>query len=216
MSHAYFSVALISSIDSQLSRIDTDSLPMQTQMELLVDELEAKGKFQDKDEMYLDVTAWPGLSFDSDDNVIKIWWRDHFWLQQTKGNVNFRWLPKMLRELSLTGTDFEGTVDLGNLPEPMESLYLQRNSLSGTIEFEKLSEKFLNVVLHSNKFSGTLNLSNIPPRIHYLCLHKNLFEGDVIIGVIPECLIELQIGDNKLEKVLNTDGRPFFHPRVRH
>ena len=206
-------IATLSAADPHLSRLDLDSLPLQTQMELLVESLEGKTKFQDSEGGYFDVSSWIGVNF-YENAIVKIGWRDSFWGGHVHGSLDLRWLPPTVRDVSITGTKMQGTVDMQNLPKNIEHLYLQRNALSGTIDLSNISDKFFNLVLHTNRFSGTLDLSALPPYIRYLCLQANEFHGDVRIGPFPKSLVSLRLEKNKLGAVTDGDGERIDDPRL--
>ena len=198
-------IAFVSTAEGFLSRLDLDSMPVQTQMELLVDGLQGKTKFQDADGGYLDITSWGGVDFHGE-TIVEICWRDSFWNGQVHGSIDFQWLPSTVKDVSITGTKFNGTLDMRGLPKNIEHLYLQRNALSGTLDLCNLSNKFFNLVLHTNLFSGTLELTALPPYIRYLCLQANQFHGDVKIGVLPRSLVNLRLEGNKFETVTDRNG----------
>ena len=181
-------------------------------MELLIEETELRDHFIDADGMYRVIQEWGGLEFDTDGEIMRIFWQ--YCYAHASGTVALHWLPSTIQEFHLTGTSIEGTVDLQNLPDSMEDLYLQRNSLSGTIDLSAVSSKFKCLVLHNNKFCGTIDLRIILPSMEYLCIENNLLEGDVLIGVLPRSLCQLRMNKNKFGTITDRNGRIVDDARV--
>ena len=165
----FFTMIAVFALDDHLSRADFFAMPQQTLMEMMIEDIPEKNRYQDNDGGYRDIEDWDGLQFTSDGKVRMIQWRDYMGSNfPAGGTIYLKWLPKTVDEFAVTGSNLEGTVDLAIIPEVMKRLYLQRNLLSGTIDLTCLPDSMTTLILHGNQFTGTISLTKLPPKMLYL------------------------------------------------
>ena len=78
----------------------------------------------------------------------------------------------------------------------------------------KLPESLITLDLRRNKFVGSLDLQSLPLNMGFLFLSGNKFGGVVRVVVRESLLINLV--NNQIEKVVDTNGHTVIHENVEY
>jgi len=223
-------IVLIATIDSSnLGRINKASLPQQTLMEILTQELSGNGFFQEVGGGYRDIRTWTGVAV-SDGDVVSIDWRheenvaarpwsnilskfgsiDLQWIPSTvrvfdignlalRGSVVTSSLPRGMESFNLAGNNFFGDFFLGGLPDMLKRCHVNNNELTGSLQLENLPRGLLQVSLSANRFWGTINLTKLPDGMTRCLLGDNALSGTVDLTHLPNGLKTLTLGKNDFE-----------------
>ena len=212
---------LFISVDSNLGRCGRASLSQQTLLELFIEGLECKERFQDEDSTFLPVEKWRGLHFDRSNQVNRIEWPWSSlqgsvlveWIPESVeclrighnklcGSVHFNLLPPVLRMASMSTNEFSGSADFTCLPHAMRTLYIAVNHFSGSVDLTHLPDKLQSFDLSHNEFSGTISLSKIPGAMFNLDLRANAFVGEIWLSRSIEKVVFIASTPNLLVKFL--------------
>ena len=123
-------------LDSQsLGRLDPCVLNTQAMLEMFIDGVKDKSKFQDEHGNYLEISEWPTLEFDDDGNPTAFSYlgTPHEDALPLGGSVRFRFLPASITKIMLSQNELEGTLDTNDLP---------RNLISFSIPYSRGRQTF--------------------------------------------------------------------------
>ena len=185
---------LLSSVDSNLERVDYSSMSDQTLMELLFEgfDEDIQAEYQDGHGKYLDVCEWDYVDCDEDDRVISFDEEGDI-----SGSLQLCYLPPKMQSLLLTYKELTGSVDLTQLPPKMESLTLDDNQFTGSVDLTKLPDTMGYLHLSGNDFEGSVDLTQLPESMKVLYLGKNRFEGSVDLTQFPQKMSYINIENNR-------------------
>ena len=204
--------------DASLGRIDTTSLPHQSLIELMYENLALKNKalYQNDSNEWRDACSLNIVTCDNDQNVIKF-----CEMENLKGTLHIEYLPKTLQEFfvfqtevachgkletsllpphlslfELSQTKFDGTVDMRALPKDLVVLYIPDNDFSGSCDLTALPETLVELCCQSNKFSGSISLDSLPETLCTLNLAKNELSGSLSFNALPAGMDSLRLHTN--------------------
>ena len=202
---------------SNLSRVDITSLPHQTLMELLIQDIEQEHNyaFQDEHGAFYDICEWEGVECDCEGNVTEIQWSEIQsettielkWLPQTTqsfeliecmlcGTLNCASLPSQMHRLTIFIGAFEGSVSLPDLPDGMQHLELHCDCFFGSLDFVGLPKNLQYIGVSLNDFEGTVNFTSLPESLRKMFLDSNKFHGSVDLHSLPQSMEHIDISDN--------------------
>ncbi|KNH06899.1 leucine-rich repeat protein [Perkinsela sp. CCAP 1560/4] len=188
-----FELLLLGTVDSSLGRVDRESLPQQTLMEMVIDGITNKEEICGDLDEPKDIEEWNGVLME-DGEVVEINWDE----RELTGSLHLGWLPSSVRKFNGSMSRLTGTVDLANLPIAMTQLELGLNAFTGSIDIERLPPvmEFLNV--SSNELIGSLNLGSLPKAMTDFFAHYNKFSGSIDLSQLPAVLARLSLAANQL------------------
>ena len=222
-----FELLLLGTVDSSLGRVDRESLPQQTLMEMVIDGIKNKEEICGDVDEPEDIEEWKGVTIE-DGQVVEIGWR----VCKLEGSFHFEWLPISVRKFSvgrnhkITGTldcaalptsmeklnitrnKFTGSIDLESLPEGMEEIDVSVNELSGSLRLESLPDTLSNFIAFNNQFSGSVNLTQLPAALSCLDLENNRLSGSVVLTQLPSSLCLLFLSNNQFSGALDLTRLP--------
>ncbi|KNH07684.1 hypothetical protein XU18_1685 [Perkinsela sp. CCAP 1560/4] len=105
-----FELLLLDAVDSSLGRVDHESLPQQTLMEMVIEEITNKEKICGDVDEPKDIEEWKGVEI-ADGEVFGIDW-SHYGL---RGSVHLEWLPSSVRDLVVTWNQLTANPTKGHL-----------------------------------------------------------------------------------------------------
>ena len=192
-------------IDPALGRLDYDSLPDQTLMEMLFDGLsdDAKRVFHDSNGNFKDVCDWApcdvplsGINC-RDDHVWYIVFREgkDFGTKQ----FPFNFIPLNVKVLMLESCGLHGTLDTTLLPRNLEILSVFDNSLCGTIAWNMLPRGLYDMSISTNFFSGRIILADLPRGLDVFYASWNKFSGEIAFSDLPDEIDKIHLTNNQLE-----------------
>ena len=198
------SISLFLAIDG-LGRLEPSSLPEQTLMELLVENLSKRGKrkFQTSDGAFRDIREWPDVQLNPSGKVVHI----RLWHISANGDLSLRHIPRQVTLFSSSSNGWTGTAEFADLPPAMERLELDDNKLHGTIETAQLPSTLSTCNLRGNKISGTVNLRTLPENMRDLRLSQNQLVGTVDLTKLG-CMTILDLSSNQLTGSLDVSNLP--------
>ena len=195
-------IALLSTVDSSIGRIDYEMLTDQQAMEIFIAEIDEKfqKKLQGGDGNYFPVLQWKDiaeidLTCDSNEHVVEM----HAFA--LKGTVSLDALPRKLQKCTVVGQGknrVEGTVDTATLPKELIVLKITRNRLRGTFDMRKLPSSLEMLSIDANKFTGSCDLSSLPTTLKHLKANSNDFSGSLTLDTLPLGLAYLNLSNNQL------------------
>mmetsp|Transcript_11179 Transcript_11179/g.16899 ORF Transcript_11179/g.16899 Transcript_11179/m.16899 type:complete len:217 (-) Transcript_11179:43-693(-) len=202
------------SLDPSLGRCSADVLPGQCMMELLIDEICDKSRFQTERGIFTDFETWPGVECDGNGSVRKIEWS---W-NAMQGTVQLQYLPFGITHFSADNNALGGSVSLGSLPGSLRSLSIRNNHLTGSAHLTALPDELLKLDLSMNALSGTVDFTRLPHFMQSLLLNKNMLIGHIDVSRLPPTMYCLDISCNafvgdvtverRLEKIFFASGNP--------
>ena len=187
-----FELLLLDAVDSSLGRVDRESLPQQTLMEMVIEEITNKEKICGDVDEPKDIEEWKGMIVE-DGEVIGIDWSDY----GLRGSVHLEWLPSAVRKFVVRWNYLTGTLDWA-VPTSMKWLDLGHNLFDGSICLEALPEKMEYLSIPNNELSGSLNLASLPDTLAEFNAGENKFSGSVDLTQLPAALTQLDLSENKL------------------
>ena len=198
---------LLHSLDTSLGRCDRDSLPQQSLMELLVEDVNesSQSQFRDKTGMYWDCCQWPLVICDDKKAIIEVMW----WGLFSGGSIHLEYMPSSI--VYFTGSNLSGTIDLTNLSAALEELDFTvmkgqgMNTLSGTLDLTSLPGRLEALRLSYNSFWGTVTLTQLPASLTELWLTDNALSGTVEIRNMPPGMLDMSLGDNSFHGIAVID-----------
>ena len=193
-------------VDSSLGRVNYESLPDQTLMEMLIDGVVEADKcmFQDADKNIADVCEWDIVKC-ADERVEKVNLED---VSFDKKDFPFQYIPPLVVSFKARSTNLCGTLDTDVLPRGLTVLRVSENELHGTLRFKTLPRKLKKMNIALNKFEGSLQLSDLPATMTKLYAGANKFSGEVCLNELPFRMKELNICNNKLTGSVSIERLP--------
>ena len=211
--------------DTDLLRVDKQSLSDQTLMEIAFAEVQSVNLYQDSDGAFLDFEMWPGLGC-AFGKIYEIEVPDQqltgvrlSWLPASVGRINFqdcglsgtlpaRDLPDALVYINLDGNNMDGSLPFNELPRYLQALFVRNNQFSGTIDLLRAPPEIEDLFLSQNRFEGSLVLEGLPQSLQILELSGNRFSGTVSLIALPKSIYELNLGSNLLSGSLVIRNMP--------
>ena len=205
-------------VDPNLGRTDYSSFSDQSLMEMLLDGFDegTKQRYQDDEEMYIDVCEWSIVECANHERVVKIKEECgligslhlcyipskveelHLSWMKFEGTIDLTQVPGSMRKLTLHKNGITGSADLRNLPEFMEELYLFDNQLTGSIHLTNLPQHMKKLHVDNNKLDGSIDLTKLPASMEALYLQRNNFTGSIDLSNLPRGLLILYLEANQL------------------
>ena len=194
---------------SECGRVDYDFLSEQTLMELLIQDVKNISKLQDADGSFLNISEWPGLSFDFDGKVNEIDYDnmppfDFFGDLGDEGgpigpggSIDLRWIPRHVEKLCMHSLDVSGTIRTVNLPRNLRVLEVSKNKFFGPFETVDLPNSAKKIFIWQNQLSGTLDLSCVPPNVKVFSAGSNKFTGSLDLRSLPKGIVNLDVSSNQ-------------------
>ena len=200
-------VSLLISADAHLGRVDISSLSDQILMEMLFSGSTEKkhNRLLDKDGVFLDVCEWPGVTCNTDEQVVNVC-KNGFRILE--GSVELAYIPPNVTIFTMYYLRLSGTLDTSALPQNMEIFSIRNNDFHGTVEMTQLPAMMKQFVIRSNKFTGSINLEALPNALTHLFLDENKFAGKVSLHCLPPKLEHLDISHNALSGDFYLDNVP--------
>ncbi|KNH07965.1 leucine-rich repeat protein [Perkinsela sp. CCAP 1560/4] len=180
--------------DAFLGRVDRESMPQQTLLELFIADIERAHEICYDLENPDDVCEWQGVSCDAEGNVTEFSWNWKF--KDGKGSIDMLYLPLTIRQVNMQCNALGGTVDLRCLPRSLEELDIGTNNFTGTLELTELPNNLRKLSLDENAFSGSVNLTQLPKVMTDLSLSSNALVGRVDLENLPASLEYLALQKN--------------------
>ena len=204
-------LSYLSTVDSSsLHRCAHGEISQQDLLELLVENLESKHRFQDKSGAFLPHAQWSGVIPNDSGDATRIQW--NYALREDGvedcGNVAFRYLPETLRSIDIRSNRLHGTLEFADLPGTLEHMFIGTNAFSGSADLAKLPPTLVQCRCEQNAFSGTIDLTRLPGLIE-LFLHENSFEGTLDLTQLPIELGELTLSDNCFSGTIDLSELPY-------
>ena len=201
---------LFLSADSSLGRVDYTLMSDQTLTEMLIEGFddETKKKYQDKNEMYLDVCEWSCVKCDGNQRVTEI----DIIIDGLSGSLELRYVPPKVSVVNIRSwsrSRMTGSVDLACLPDGMWQLNLRNNQLTGEIKLTQLPDNMEYLHLENNQLTGEINLTQLPDNMEYLHLENNQLTGEINLTKLPYSMRELYLNKNQLTGEINVTQLPF-------
>ena len=178
-------------------RVDFASLTQQTLLELVVDEITERYRFQEEDEQYLSLIDWYGVTLNDNGEVLGINWSQ----RSLEGNIRLEWLPPTLTDIDIGLNILQGSVTVQNLPRSLTEIDVNSNQLSGTFDAENLPPKTKNLFIKNNRFSGSFVLNQLPRTLICISAGENEFSGALDLSRLPNSLICLNLDRNAFNAV---------------
>ena len=191
--------ALICTDIPGLSRFDATSLPQQTLMELLVQDIRTD-KFQNADGDHLEACAWPEVSCNMAKDVESITFCLHgqaFF--PDGGTIHIDFIPQTVETFIVSENNLEGTCDTWRLPREMNSFFAHYNRLHGSFDLAGLPRDLFALSIAQNRFSGGLSIGDLPPQLTYFNAECNFFTGSLDLGKLPETLSRFTVDRDRFE-----------------
>ena len=199
-------------------RIDSNHLPQDALLELLVAHFDDPEAFRDGDGAYEDIREWKGLEFDENGDVIVIHWEFDDWefahnpayfeAVRPNGSIVLIYLPNSVKDFSIAHLKLVGTVDTSVLPENLDALDIQNNKFSGKFVTATLPRSIKYLFLQHNKFVGSFHLEGLPQVFQSLDISCNNFEGTLNFAKIPESAVYLFLQHNNFAGSVNFERAP--------
>ncbi|KNH05535.1 hypothetical protein XU18_3506 [Perkinsela sp. CCAP 1560/4] len=120
-----FELLLLDAVDSSLGRVDHESLPQLSLMEMVVKEIANKDDICGDADEPKEIKEWKGVEIE-DGEVVAIMWGEC----DLKGSVCLEWLPSSVKEFAVTWNRLTGTVNLASLPTSLKGLELGGNAFT--------------------------------------------------------------------------------------
>ena len=201
-------VALVDPISC--GRLDADSLPHQTLMELLVGDFDDTECFRDEDGGFKDIRTWYGVVVNTDGLVCSIEWEsaeqiDIFGegnipcgLVSPGGCINMHWIPSSVTAFTACELNLSGSMDTRAFSHHLVTLSVGDNRFHGACDISALPRKMHAVYVWGNRLSGSLDLRGFPPTMQVFAASCNAFTGSVDFRSLPSTLIHLWLNGNRL------------------
>ena len=179
-------------LDPALGRLDYASLSDQARMELMVERMPEREKFQDENGAYKDVCDWRGVECDTEGNVQKI---QIIILDRSEGSIDLSYVPPHVTDLEVScgaaAIQTHASVDAHMLPVNLERLNIGLGQLIGTVDMTKLPATLYSFTISENQCTGSFVLTSLPPGIEHIHARLNLFSGSLNFSSLPHNLVSL-------------------------
>ena len=198
-------VIFVHSLD-RAARVDPESLPEQTLMEIFVSNMKGKDEFQDAHGEFLPVHRWKGVTTDAEGAVEEIRWENGYAmyddysdaLASPGGTIDFKYASRRLESFSATNMELYGTVETRYLPDTMQCLRIAHNFLSGTFDLSGLPENIVRVDIEGNEFTGSLDFTNVPETLAFFDGANNEFSGSLDLTRLSDFIQDIDLNGNSL------------------
>ena len=228
-----YALFLVSIDDNRLGRLDPTVLPIQAQMEMLVEGFVEKSPFQDAHGNYTEYDTWEFVTV-KDGEVDEIAFIGEFnprYEDLSGGPLHIRllpWhvrlatvcnygmhgtfdakdLPAKIESIDFSYNDLEGSIRTAELPSLLTSVKLDRNKVSGSLDMTKLPQGMKTFLVKKNALSGSLDLTALPVAMKTLNLSVNSFSGEVDLSRLPDHLNKIDLKRNSLSGTINAELLP--------
>ena len=196
------------------------SISQQSAMEKIIEGIVDIAEFQNDKGNFLDFDQWRGVTCNDQNEVDMIEWHEII----GGGSLDFSWVPRTVRILSITQTDLSGSVNFAALPESVEEILIEGTDFSGEVDWVSLpmglrsleleSNHFIlpipqkerkglklqpHVLLRSQKnhFTGEVMLTRLPESINILSLFGDAFVGSIELTQLPSMVHDLSLNRNQ-------------------
>ena len=189
---------------SSIGRFDTQSLPQQTLMEILVENLTDVGIAKDASGCFIDIKGWSILSFDVEDNVTEIR------MDADNAEMRFDFFDDVKIPRSIASGCFEegGSIDLRFTPSTVHSLSISFMGFTGTLETQTLPHGLTELLINANQFFGPFDIKGLPPGMQEAHIQKNHFEGALLVEYLPEQISIFNASANRFHGTVNLTKLP--------
>ena len=204
-------------MDSALGRLDYDSLPDQTLMEMLFDGIsdDEKRAFHDSDGNFKDVCEW---------TPNKVPWKnircadDHVWSVVFREGIDFgtkqfpfNFIPSNVHVFILESCGLHGTLETSMLPPHLYTFSVCDNALYGTIAWNMLPRDLDDMSVSANFFSGRIILAALPRGLSKFYACENKFSGEIALSDLPDQINKVNLSYNQLQGSIRIESPlPFF------
>ena len=195
---------LFTSSDVPLGRFDLSSLPQQQMVELFFTPGNADQARADLGGDADDACTWQGIVC-TDGVVTVIDW--HLYDIELPGSIDFQMLPRGLIDLSISGEEQVGEIDLTNLPSKVESFIVQYCKFTGSLDFGHLPRSFKELLVKNNRVTGIGDIVDLPPGMTYFEVNEpNIAPRKIRIGGLPAGDLTIDVsGCNIIEVAYDSD-----------
>ena len=213
-------LALLSSADTMLSRVDEASLPDQVRMELFVERMTIdEGLVRTKEGDFNDVCKWFRVSCNERGNVTMIKWC----YVRFGGPARLELLPQHLEYFDASKSDtrrtnfqrpdprrsmakreaekahlLSGKLETSALPRGLKHFNITCNNFDGSVDMTALPDSLERFLISKNAFAGSVNLEHLPSTILTLSAAGNQFSGTICLSKLPESMQALSLEKNQL------------------
>ena len=191
--------ALICTDIPGLSRLDATSLPQQTLMELLVQDI-STDKFKNADGDHLEACKWPAVSCNLAKDVetisFALYCQAFF---PDSGTIHLDYIPHTVKTFIVSTNNLEGTCDTWSLPREMTVFLAHSNRLHGSFDLAGLPRDLFALSIAQNRFSGGLSIGDLPPQLTKFNAECNFFSGSLDLEKLPETLSNFTVDRDRFE-----------------
>ena len=192
-------IHFIFSDDPNLGRVEKQSLPQQSLMEMLIADVADKEPFMNEDGSFREISLWPGVSLNNDGEVTEVDWEYSMGNLKTQaGHLHWQWIPETAENFFAPYCELYGSVDLNELPTKLVEFSVFHNNLSGSVRLDCLPQSLELLDLSENKFEGSVDCSGLPQSMNVLYLNNNQLSGSIHLSALPDGLEEFNASKNKL------------------
>ena len=188
-----FKSILYLAVDTQLGRVDRSSLSDQILIEMLVQGFTgiAKGRYQDKFGVFIDVCEWCGVDCDAENRVTAV-----YDIEFTAGEISLSHIPPKVESFEMYSKNLTGTLEAGDLPQCLETFDISGNAFDGTVDFQNLPRALAHFDINTNAFTGSADLTTLPHSLRVLWMHANRFSGELCLSSPPQRLNHINLSAN--------------------
>ena len=188
-------------------RFDTQSLPTQARMELLVAGLDDIAAFTFPSGETRPFEQWEGVQVsEKTGEVTRISCGDpmgdfeNHTVVGPGGSIDLQYIPPSVKRFTFRMCQLLGTVETALLPRGLVYLDLQGNQLSGEFDLSALPVLITLINISRNQFCGSFAFEAVPATIAVLHAGSNVFSGTVDMTKIPQTLRSLRIDHNTIKQ----------------
>ena len=181
---------IFTTIDSSLGKVDKDSFPQQTLMEMALERTATKQRIYSNEST--EISQWNGVGINENGEVMTIDWKEF----NLRGEVRVDCLPNSVEYFSVSINYLLGSLDLTDLPRELHALDVSDNVYTGDICLTCLPPCLERLDVSRNQFGGSIDLTSLPPKLQVLNLSTNYFEGEIDCSRLPESLSMLNFSFN--------------------
>ena len=199
-----FTPSLFTAEISSIGRFDAQSLPQQTLIEMLVENITDVGIAKDASGCFIEIKRWSILSFDVEDNVTEI--------RMDADNVEMRFDffddVKIPRSIASGCFEEGGSIDLRFTPSTVHSITLSFMDFAGTLETQRLPHGMTELLINANQFFGPFDIKGLPPGMREAHIQKNHFAGVLLVEYLPEQMFIFNASANRFHGTVNLTKLP--------
>ena len=205
-------VFLISADIAGIGRFDVENLSNQTRLELLVAHLSNVEKLKTPDGDFLPIEEWEkAIEFSDDGDVSAI----NLKKMAVDGNLCIQYLPKALKELTVSYMVLKGGFSTHLLPRTLEKLDISENQMEGTFSVAGLPRSAGEITLETNYFTGSLDLTALPATLRKFDASFNEFSGELDLTKLPPVLERLNVSSNAFKGKIRIENVPETTSAIR-